>query len=121
MVDTRDEILSAMRGVGEAIRPKPAAHGAETPAVNIDIGGINLKKENAFEHAHADRSIDPPLMAAAPSEDVHSSASGRISSGTRRPLPMRSGRDVTRKPRAPSAAWVSWWGMRLRERRKRRP
>ncbi|CRI63848.1 hypothetical protein [Thiocapsa roseopersicina] len=67
MVENRDEIRSTIRGImGDSV-PKPRPSEAAMPALSIDIGGINLKNENAFEHAHADRPIDPPLMAAAPS------------------------------------------------------
>jgi hypothetical protein len=66
MVDKSDEIRSTIRGImGDSV-PKPRPSEATMPALSIDIGGINLKNETAFEQAHADRPIDPPPVAAAP-------------------------------------------------------
>ena len=66
MVDKSDEIRSTIRGImGDSV-PKPRPSEV-MPAVSIDFGGINLKNDNAFEHACPDHRIDFPAMAAAPS------------------------------------------------------
>ena len=66
MVDKSDEIRSTIRGImGDSV-PKPRPSELATPAVNIDIGGINLKNHSSFEHAHPDHRIELPAMAAAP-------------------------------------------------------
>ncbi len=66
MVEKSDEIRSTIRGMMGDIAPKPRPPDLAMPAVSIDIGGINLKNENAFEHAHPDHRVDLPMMAAAP-------------------------------------------------------
>lgn len=57
MLDKSDEIRSTIRGImGDSV-PKPRPSDVAMPSLSIDIGGINLKNHNAFEHAHPDHRI----------------------------------------------------------------